>query len=356
MTRQRHKLANLLWTAAGTAALLSLCACQHLGLHSPPPASVSRLPAEPVKPVVATNQLTPQALATRWIVSPDEARWLVQQGATLLDARADHLKRWGTLQGAIAVTWQQFSHAEPASHGLLLSDDALLSQRLQQVGVWRDRPVVVVADPVQGWGEDGRMVWMLRSLGHSQAVMVDGGYEAIAAAGLPVERTIRRAAPTPGDFTIRRIPDWDIQREALRRLLTDAFRADASRADASTDSSASPSVVIIDVREEREFNGATPYGESRSGHIPGAVHLHYRDLLDDRGAVLPHAEILNVLRAKGISPDAQIVAYCTAGVRAGWFAAVLANAGLQVKNYAGSMLEWSSLPADAYPLTEGDRP
>ncbi|RMF69771.1 MAG: sulfurtransferase [Cyanobacteria bacterium J069] len=351
MTGQQRKLANWFQRAAWATSILGLYACQNLGLNISPPAPLALPSTKLVEKAVDADQVSPQSLVHRWIVSPDEARWLVQQGATLLDARADHLKLRGTLQGAIAVTWQQFSQTKPASHGLLLSDNARLTQRLRQAGVWQNRPVVVVADPVRGWGEDGRIVWMLRSLGHTQAVMVDGGYEAIAAAGIPVGRTIRRAAPTPGDFTIRRVSDWEIQREELRRLL-----ADASRAAAPKDFSESPSVVIIDVREDREFFGATPYGEARSGHIPGAIHLHYRDLLDDRGAVLPRAEILNILRAKGIPANAQILTYCTAGVRAGWFTAVLANAGFRVKNYAGSMLEWSSFPANAYPLTQGDRP
>jgi thiosulfate/3-mercaptopyruvate sulfurtransferase len=46
--------------------------------------------------------------------------------------------------------------------------------RGKALGVSGDVPVVVVACSVKGWGEDGRIVWTLRTLGHPAAVFVDG--------------------------------------------------------------------------------------------------------------------------------------------------------------------------------------
>lgn len=285
----------------------------------------------------AITEITPQALAQQWVVSPAEAKGLIGQGATLLDARTARLQQQGMLQGSIAVSWRQFSQTSRSEQGMLLRDQAQLSQALQELGVSPDKPVVVVADPNRGWGEDGRIVWMLRTLGHSQAAMVDGGYEALVAAGMPTERFVRYKAIRPGNFVASRTATWEITQSELQQDLGKA------------------ETVMIDVREAREFKGATPYGEPRSGHIPGAVHLYYRDLLDENGRILPRQVILAKLQAQGISPNAQIIAYCTAGVRAGWFTTVLTNAGLRAKNYAGSMLEWADSPAETYPLVTGDR-
>jgi thiosulfate/3-mercaptopyruvate sulfurtransferase len=275
---------------------------------------------------------TAEDLAIRWIVAPVEAQQLIAQGATLLDARSESLQRNGTLQGAIGVSWQQFSQPDAPERGNLLKDDATLMQKLRQVGIFNHRPVVVMADPAHGWGEDGRIVWMLRTLGHQSAVLIDGGYPALVNAGLPQTRSIAHAAAIPGDFVIHRVADWEIQRDPLKAAL------------------GRKKLVVVDVRESREFNGKTPYGEQRGGHIPGAIHLHYKALLDANGKLVPRAKILAKLQALGISPDADIVAYCTGGIRSGWFTSVLTSLGFRARNYAGSMWEWSASPVADYPL------
>ena len=101
-----------------------------------------------------------------------------------------------------------------------------------------------------------------------------------------------------GDFTIKRDPRWAIERDELRKLVTGGGAA-----------------TIIDTRERREFDGETPYGERRGGHLPGAVHLHYRDLLDSEGQLLGRDEVRKRLVALGVSQDRQTVVYCTGGVR-----------------------------------------
>ncbi|MBE9069975.1 sulfurtransferase [Leptolyngbya cf. ectocarpi LEGE 11479] len=270
----------------------------------------------------------PNPWQTRWIVDAAEAKQLIEQGATLLDARKLALTR---LQGAVYVDWQQFSPEDAITHGRLLADNALLTQKLQSLGISSQKPVVVYAHPPGGWGEDGRLVWMLRTLGHSQAVMVDGGFEALVTANVPVQRS-RNNAVVPGDFVVSRTSTWEIRRDELRAKLRQE------------------NVVIIDSREPREFAGQTPYGEQRGGHVPGAINLYFKRLLGEDGKLLSAQEIRSQLEDAGISPDTQVVVYCTGGIRSGWLASVLVALGYQVQNYAGSMWEWSAGPADMYPL------
>ncbi|HIK21125.1 MAG TPA: sulfurtransferase [Synechococcus sp. M44_DOE_062] len=266
-----------------------------------------------------------------WVVSPAAASQLIEQGATLLDARGAELQADGILKGSIPVNWTEFAQPEAANSGKLLADDALLTEKLQDIGVFRECPVVV-ADPLRGWGEDGRMVWMLRSLGHPQAVMVDGGYPALVKEG--VLTTTRRSADKlqRGDFVVQRTDRWDIDRDTLRASL------------------GSDCVAIIDCREAQEYEGATPYGEVRGGHIPGAVHLHYKELMDAAGSLLPPDQIHARLQKAGISPEAEIVAYCTAGVRAAWVTVVLTHLGRKAKSYSGFILEWTAGDPQKFPL------
>lgn len=267
-----------------------------------------------------------------WVVSPATAIQLIQQGATLLDARSAELQADGILKGSIPVNWTEFTQPEAANSGKLLADDALLTEKLQGLGVFQGRPVVVAADPLQGWGEDGWIVWMLRSLGHPQAVMVDGGYPALVKEG--VLTTTRQSADEPqrGDFVVRRTDRWEIDRDTLRASL------------------GSDRVAILDSREAQEYKGATPYGEARGGHIPGAVHLYYKELMDAAGSLLPPDEIHARLQKAGIPPEAEIIAYCTAGVRSAWVTVVLTHLGRQAKSYSGSILEWAAGDLQKFPL------
>jgi thiosulfate/3-mercaptopyruvate sulfurtransferase len=266
----------------------------------------------------------------RWIIDAVTAKQLLDSGATLLDARGE-IQPGQHLRGAVAVTWQQFSQEKPPNQGNLLTNDQALTETLQRLGISEDQPVVVVADPETGWGEEGRIVWMLRSLGHQQAVMVDGGYRALHRAGVPKQLV---ASPTgqPGNFVVNRSRDWEIQRDELKAHL------------------AQPRVVVIDSRGQDEYEGETPYGETRGGHIPGAIHLHYREFLDEDGKLRSREEIVQILQTAGVSRSDQIITYCTAGIRSAWLTVVLSDLGFNAKNYAGSMWEWSAAPVDRYPL------
>jgi thiosulfate/3-mercaptopyruvate sulfurtransferase len=267
-----------------------------------------------------------------WIVSADLAKQLLEQGATLVDAREPILKWFCRLPPAIPVTWQEFSCSDFPHKGKIIENNTLLTQKLQVIGIYQDKPVIVVADSVKGWGEDGRIVWMLRTLGHEKAVFVDGGYRALIKAGITQVKGVNNP-PQTGDFVISRCRNWEIQRDELKAILGDE------------------NLVIIDAREPREYAGKTPYGEKRGGHIPGAVHLYYKQLMDKQGQLLTPGAIVAILQQKGVSQSTKIVIYCSGGIRSAWLTCVLTNVGFNAKNYAGSMWEWSASPADSYPLS-----
>jgi thiosulfate/3-mercaptopyruvate sulfurtransferase len=273
-----------------------------------------------------------QAEELGWIVGAQKAKELIEQGeATVLDTRGGSDFGAGHAAGAQPVSWQDFSRPDAPHKGELLEDAEALTAKLRALGVSKERPVLVVGKPPDNWGEDGRIVWMLRTLGHSRAALVDGGNRALREAKLQMKEGASR--PAKGDFEARLTGRYAIDREALRALLE------------------GDDVALVDTREEREFAGKTPYGESRGGHIPGAKHMHYTDLMRPDGRLLPEATIRKKLAAIGVTPDKEVVAYCTGGVRSAWVVVVLAHLGYgDVANYAGSMWEWAASPAAAHPL------
>jgi thiosulfate/3-mercaptopyruvate sulfurtransferase len=269
-----------------------------------------------------------------WVVDAKEARSLIEaKKVSVLDTRGDSDWASGHAPGALLVKWQKFSHSKAPEKGKLLEDDAELTKKLQKLGISKARPVLVVGKPPNNWGEDGRIVWMLRTLGHPNAALVSGGHRALEEAGL--EMTKERSKPKRGDFVVKRTSRFDIDRAQLRKNYK------------------SKDFVLVDTREKREFDGKTPYGEKRGGHVAGAKHLHYTELMDANGRLLPKAKLVETFKSLGISPDKKIVAYCTGGVRSAWLVAVLADLGYpNVRNYAGSMWDWAAAPADEHPLTK----
>lgn len=268
-----------------------------------------------------------------WVVSGIQAKELLIEGATVLDTRPSPLWLLGHVQNAIAVSWKQFSQSEAANKGKLLSDTRILEEKLRDIGVCRDRPVIVVGNPGDRcyFGEDGRIVWMLRSLGHSATALVNGGHAALVKAGVSVVWGF--PTPSPGDFVIQRCEQWEIGRDELKAQLAKSVP------------------ILLDTREAREYAGATPYGESRGGHLPGARPFYFKDLLNSEGYLRSEADILGKLKALGIHQSSPIVTYCTGGVRSAFFVVVLANIGFtNVRNYGGSTWEWSALSKDDYPL------
>lgn len=264
-----------------------------------------------------------------WVVTPRAAYELIEQGALVLDARgADLKKKQASPANAVPIVWEDLTEPSLPTKGRLIGDPNVVTKKLQSLGVSKNRPIVVVADPVNGWGEDGRIAWTLRTFGHTKVVIADGGLPAIQKEG-----TLHIQPPkVPGDFVVAGNAKWEIKKEEIKEHLP------------------KKDLALLDVREPREYEGKTPYGESRGGHVPGAKGLWYKDFIGKDGKLLPRAEIERVLASKGITKDSNVVAYCTGGIRSGWFTTVLNDLGYKARNYAGSMWEWSAQPAADYPL------
>ncbi len=266
------------------------------------------------------------ALAGEVFLDGAEARALVESGAAILDARGGTAWKAGHVPGSWPIDWTEHREGRLRT-GLLTEDLASLELFLEVAGVRDDRPVLILGAGSEGWGEEGRIFWMLEFLGHPRVHILDGGWPAWTG-----HTTRETTPPPPGDFT----PDPQPERRALLEEVVEV----------GSDGGA----VLWDTREEREYAGATPYGEARGGHVPGAVGLWYGSLTGPDGRLLPEAELRGVLAAAGLGPGRPIIAYCTGGVRSGFAYAVLRELGYaDVANYDGSMWQWAADPTR--PLT-----
>src|SRR5262249_40613418 len=74
-----------------------------------------------------------------------------------------------------------------------------------------------------------------------------------------------------------------------------------------------PGCVILDVRSRDEYLGVDPKQSPRSGHIPGAVWLEWKELLDGTMNYKSLAELQKRLSESGITPDKEVITYCQRG-------------------------------------------
>ncbi|SFR32530.1 sulfurtransferase [Halogeometricum limi] len=91
--------------------------------------------------------------------------------------------------------------------------------------------------------------------------------------------------------------------------------------------------VVVDTREAWEFE---------EGHLPGAVNLDWRELVDDdtRGLKSPD-ELEAALESVGVTPEKRVVLYCNTARRISHTYVVLRFLGYEdVAFYEGSLTEW----------------
>lgn len=246
------------------------------------------------------------------------------EGVLLVDARGEDAAKGGTIEGAIAVIWQMFADVSSGVSGdpmwgTILPVDQL-SEQLSATGISPDKEVILFAAAQNGWGDDGRILWELVAAGFPNVKMVDGGYDALVAAGCP---TVKGAAAyTPAEVTITAIDETHV-------INTDDLAANYD------------SYTIVDVRADEEWEGQVLYGEAAGGHLPGAIHVRYTDLFNDDCTLKSNDEIIAMFADAGITPDQTVVTYCTAGIRSAYMQLILEMCGFEnTLNYDESYYRW----------------
>jgi thiosulfate/3-mercaptopyruvate sulfurtransferase len=189
---------------------------------------------------------------------------------------------------------------------------------------------LVVAYDGAGGATAARLWWMLRSIGHGQAAVLDGGIQAWTAHGGPLTTDVDEVEPTN------------------YRLAADADWSGIVSADDVTEALAL-GATVIDARAPERYRGDVEPIDIRAGHIPGAINRFHGDSLDADGRHRPLAELTERFSGLGTSP----IVYCGSGVTACHAMLAMSEAGInQARLYPGSWSEWSSDPDR--PIAIGD--
>lgn len=248
---------------------------------------------------------------------------------TLLDVRPAEHFAVGTIEGSKHLDVYGVSLNDTSEHPLhafLAIFQTLFGGR----GVRNETPVVVF-DHESG-ERAARVVWLLAVLGHADVRLLDGGSQAWTRAGGKLNRLTQ--APAYPDPTVAP-PTAPPYKGALNLELL-ATRFDVQRGIND------PQTVIVDVRRESEYRGVEKRAK-RAGTIPGAVHVFWREHLDQDGAFRAAGDIRELYVNKGVTPDKSVIAVCHGGYRSANTLLALKSLGYRdVRNYVGSWAEWGN--------------
>ncbi|WP_232703311.1 sulfurtransferase [Halobacterium wangiae] len=95
-----------------------------------------------------------------------------------------------------------------------------------------------------------------------------------------------------------------------------------------------PDAVLVDTREPWEYE---------EGHVPGAVNLDWKEVVDAESRGLkPREEVAELLESRGVTAEKRVVLYCNTARRISHTFVVLGWLGYpDVAFYEGSLTEWT---------------
>lgn len=171
-----------------------------------------------------------------------------------------------------------------------------------------------------------RLWWMLRSRGHRQVQVLDGGWAAWLAAGGATETAVATPAPTE-------VPERPFSGVLDGAQVTAALVA--------------RSITLVDARAADRFAGRNESMDPVAGHVPGAVNHPYLQNLGEQQRWLEPAELRRRWAAElGAAVNRPIVMMCGSGITACHNLLALEVAGhTGARLYAGSWSEWITDPA-----------
>lgn len=258
------------------------------------------------------------------------ANWLADnlenKNIVILDARSEKAYNKEHIPGAINVAWQSLANmkgkAGDKGWGVALNKEEL-SKKLESLGIDKNTEVITYANK-DGWGEDGRLTWELKTAGINSK-MLDGGFDLWSKEG----RVTTKDVPVVVSKTLN-----IEQINSNTTVTTENLYENMSK------------YTIVDARAKDEYDGATKFGEAVGGHIKGAISLPFNEVYNEDGTIKSEKELNQIFKKAGLTKEQEIVTYCTAGIRSAHLALILNMLGYNAKNYDASYYEWATTHPD----------
>jgi thiosulfate/3-mercaptopyruvate sulfurtransferase len=235
----------------------------------------------------------------------------------------------GHIPGAVGWNWTSQLN-DDLTRDILSGDQ--MAQLLGESGINPSTTVVLYGDN-NNWFATYAF-WQMRMYGHQNLKIMDGGRQKWIDEG----RELATDSPSVAAETYEAsAPDTSI------RATRDYVLGIASTAN---------NTGLVDVRAPDEFDGTLlapahlpQEGSQRGGHIPGAANIPWASAVAEDGTFKSVEELQEIYGGKGISGDAETIAYCRIGERSShtWFVLTQILGHSKVRNYDGSWTEYGSI-------------
>ncbi|MCC5928748.1 MAG: sulfurtransferase [Cyclobacteriaceae bacterium] len=226
----------------------------------------------------------------------------------------------GHIPGAIYLDLEKDLSAPLQQHGgrhPLPGLDALL-HIVENTGIQNSSHVVIYDDAAGMYA--GRFWWLLKYAGHSDAQVLDGGWQEWNKLELPLDQRIPLVEKT------KYIPDIKHDMLVSMQYVREKMSHNGT--------------VLIDARAPDRYLGLHEPIDPKAGHIPGAINKPFSENLQD-GKFKTASALYQ--QYKDLESTSEIIMYCGSGVSAVHNIIALDEAGIgQVKLYAGSWSDWIS--------------
>ena len=220
-----------------------------------------------------------------------ETEWLAEHlsdpGVRVVDCDPPDAYLRAHIPGAVSVGKDHY--IKDPENSVHVMPPEKVSELMGALGIGDDTLVIAYEGRNSPWAT--RLWWVLNYYGHTKVKVLNGGWRTWLAEG----REVTDAAPKvePRRFTPKVDPSLIITGEGLKSAI------------------GQEGMVIWDVRSLGEHTGEATRGNKYTGHVPGAVHLEWSDVVgaDGTGRFRPAEEIRSMLAEKGVTPDKQVYTY-----------------------------------------------
>ena len=171
----------------------------------------------------------------------------------------------------------------------LIAPTAEFEQMMSVLGISNDSTVVAYDSDSNHLAP--RLFWALRYYGHNNVKVLDGGYAAWIAENRSVETG--DSSVSAGSFNATPHPEVI----ALREDILAEIGSDGTQ--------------FWDVRTDEEWTGENDRGTKQGGHLPGATHLEWKNLITEGDVPVFKSsdELMSLLNSVGVTQDKNIVPY-----------------------------------------------
>ncbi len=237
-------------------------------------------------------------MATEGYTHPEylvEPGWLATHkddaNVVVVDCDVDAAYNRSHIPGAVAVP-DNFEK-DPDTGRVHLMNASQFQAMCQRLGIGDDTLVITYDNSQSLYA--ARLWWALNTYGHTNAKVLNGGWRGWIAAASDTSGSVGLDRPGPAEGVT-----FTPNRDESLLVMADELKEACSLGDS----------VIWDVRSDGEWDGSEMRGNQRAGHIPGAIHLEWFNVMDRQThRFRPANEIRQLLADNGISPDKKVYTY-----------------------------------------------